>query len=364
MRKKLLGVTALTAALTLATGITSFAAGWVQDSNGWGYQRDNGTWYSACWFTDPETGYQYYFDPDGYMMTETRVEGYWLDANGIKHEKTEAEIQAEAEREQRLATRPSPAKQQAAASQAAKAAKTATTAVTTTRLSYQAEMKTFMDTIFIDAIQEARELENYTVSGDTIENNLETTYRFLSEGKGIFFTSSLGLSSRPTSLNYTPHAIEILYNRNVLENPDEAAVFNNAYNKFLVAALGETEGNAVYARVTAEEIGNGASFDQNGSTDTGNTYELTYRNGVITIKVTCSEADAITSETQETTQEEAPAEEPVVTTSVITAGQGAVQADTTASDETTAEETAAESSDEASEGTSEAAETNSETAAE
>ena len=73
-----------------------------------------------------------------------------------------------------------------------------------------------MDSIFIDAIQEARKLENYTVSGDTTENNLETTYRFLSEGKGTFFTSSLGLSSRPTSLNYTPHAIEIVYNRNVL----------------------------------------------------------------------------------------------------------------------------------------------------
>lgn len=360
MRKKLLGITVLTAALTLATGITSFAAGWVQDSNGWGWQRDDGSWQGMGWFTDPNTGYQYYLDPDGYMMKETRVEGFWLDADGRKHEKTEEELKAEEEREKRIASKPSPARQQAAANQAAKAAKNATTAVTTTRLSYQAEMKTFMDSIFIDAIQEARKLENYTVSGDTTENNLETTYRFLSEGKGIFFTSSLGLSSRPTSLNYTPHAIEIVYNRNVLSNPDEANIFNEAYRKFIVAALGETEGNAVYNRVNAEEIGNGASFDQNGSTDTGNTYELTYRNGVINIKVTCSEADAAAAEAaeaaQESTQENTPAEEPAATSSVITAGQGAVQnpaADTAGADEeaqtedTSSEEAAAETTGEA-----------------
>lgn len=363
MRKNLLGITVLTAALSLSAGITSFAAGWVQDSNGWGYQRDDGSWYSACWFTDPETGHQYYMDPDGYIMTETRVEGFWLDSNGIKHEKTEAEIQAEEEREQRLATRPSPAKVQAAANLAAKAAKTATTATTTTRLSYQAEMKTFMDTIFIDAIQKSRKLESYTTSGDTIENNLETTYRFLSEGKGIFFTSSLGLSSRPTSMHYTPYAIEIVYNRNVLSNPDEAAVYNDAYNRLIVAALGETEGNAVYSRVTAEEIGNGASFDQNGSTDTGNSYELTYRNGVINIKVTCSEADAVSSGSQSGAQEEAPAEEAAPTSSVITAGQGAAQAaeaETAADDETPVEE----AEEEAAEGSDEVAEADSETAAE
>lgn len=328
MKKKLLGITALTAALTLSTGITAFAAGWVQDSNGWGYQRDNGTWYSGCWFTDPATGLQYYFDPDGYMMTETRVEGFWLDANGVKHEKTEAELEAEAARAQRVASRPSPAKKQAAATEAAKAAKTATSAATTTRLSYQAEMKVFMDNVFIKAIQDDRKLENYTAVGDTVENNLETTYSFSSNGT-VFFISSLGLNSNPTSASYTPYAIEFTYNRNVLSMAEEAEIFNSNYKDFVIAALGATEGEAVYNRVMSEELGNGASFDQNGTTDTGNSYELTYRNGAITIKVTCSEIDPSAEQNQEAAQEEeaAPAEETAVTSSVITVGQASAQAE-------------------------------------
>ena len=42
MKKKLVGFSVLAAALTMATGMTSFAAGWKQDTNGWYYEYDNG----------------------------------------------------------------------------------------------------------------------------------------------------------------------------------------------------------------------------------------------------------------------------------------------------------------------------------
>ena len=59
MRKKALGIAAVAAAMTLSTGITAFAAGWVTESTPYGdkqkYVYDNGNWPSGNWFTDPDT---------------------------------------------------------------------------------------------------------------------------------------------------------------------------------------------------------------------------------------------------------------------------------------------------------------------
>ena len=79
MRKKALGIAAVAAAMTLSTGITAFAAGWVTESTPYGdkqkYVYDNGNWPSGNWFTDPDTQLVYHLDPDGYRMTDTTVDG-------------------------------------------------------------------------------------------------------------------------------------------------------------------------------------------------------------------------------------------------------------------------------------------------
>lgn len=343
MKKKLIGITALAAALTLSTGMTAFA-GWVQDSHGWAYQNDNGTWRGAGWFKDPVDGAEYYFDPDGYMMTDTRVEGYKLGPDGRKQEKTEEDLRYEEARKQRIASRPSPAKSQAAADLAASAAKSATTAVTTTRLSYQAEMKVFMDSIFIDTIKTLRTNEGNTIQGDTTENNLETTYRFNSADRRNIITCSLGKVSNVKSTNYTAHSLELSFTRNILSEENEVNIFNDMYSRLLVASLGENEGKAVYDRIYAETAGNGAEFNRSGNTDTGNFYELTYKNDTVDIKVTCSEIDPNAQEeepAQAEEQEAAPVEE-TVTSTVIVAGAGQSVSSEETAEETSTEETSAE----------------------
>ena len=114
MKKRVIGITALAAVMTVATGMSAFAAGWKQDTHGWYYEYDNGAWAPFGWFTDPETKNMYYIDPDGYMMSGTRVDGFWLDDSGVRHEKTEAEIEAENRRKERAASKPNPAKEQVA----------------------------------------------------------------------------------------------------------------------------------------------------------------------------------------------------------------------------------------------------------
>ena len=99
MRKKALGIAAVAAAMTLSTGITAFAAGWVTESTPYGdkqkYVYDNGNWPSGNWFTDPDTQLVYHLDPDGYRMTDTTVDGYWLNSEGVRQEKSQEDIDRE-----------------------------------------------------------------------------------------------------------------------------------------------------------------------------------------------------------------------------------------------------------------------------
>ena len=53
MRKNLVRVGVLAAAMTMATGITAFAAGWKQDTNGWYYEYDDGSWQGCGWAVVP-----------------------------------------------------------------------------------------------------------------------------------------------------------------------------------------------------------------------------------------------------------------------------------------------------------------------
>ena len=64
MKKKALGIAAVAVAMTLSTGITAFAAGWVTENTPYGdklkYVYDNGDYPSGKWFTDPETNLTYF----------------------------------------------------------------------------------------------------------------------------------------------------------------------------------------------------------------------------------------------------------------------------------------------------------------
>ena len=82
MKKKILAAV-LAATMVMGTSMTSFAAGWQQNSTGWWYgtNADNSTWYSNGWqWID---GKCYYFDGNGYMLSNTTTpDGYTVDASG------------------------------------------------------------------------------------------------------------------------------------------------------------------------------------------------------------------------------------------------------------------------------------------
>lgn len=286
MKRRLLGITAITAILAFSANMTAFA-GWVQDTNGWAYQNDNGTWRGAGWFTDPADGSIYYLDPDGYMMTETHVEGFRLGADGRRIEKTEEEIQKEAERKQREATKSSPSKELAAAELAANTAKNTNIAAATTRTSYQAEMKKLMDIIFIDA----RKSLDSSITGTTTEDNLETTYRYSLNGNNSIVCSLWRVASEK-SYNYVPNALDLSYNRNAVSDEATVTVLDNTFRRLMVASLGANTGNALLDNVFAENAAGNGSFEWNGNTDSGNIYNLKCSNGTISIKVTCIEKTA------------------------------------------------------------------------
>lgn len=49
---------------------------WIQDSVGWWYRREDGSWPVSTWWQDPVSGSWYYFNNQGYMETG------WIDWNG------------------------------------------------------------------------------------------------------------------------------------------------------------------------------------------------------------------------------------------------------------------------------------------
>lgn len=357
MKKKFLGLSVLTAALTLATGMTAFAGQWQQDTNGWYYVRDDGQWQWCGWFTDPEDNSVYYLDPDGYMMSATTVEGYKLGDDGRRIEKTEEDYQREKERKQRIASKSSPAKEQAAAELAAEAAKTGTTSLTNTRLSFQSEMKTFMDKHYIDALKALYEINSENTTSTVVEDNIEVTYKYNSAA-GNVCEASLWKMSNKKNVSYKPEALVMSYNRNALSAAEDIAIFDELFHDMSIAALGETEGQVIFDLYNTEFAAGTASLDRSGSTDAGNSYTMTYRNGKMSISVICADeyAQPTSSETAAESSETAALAEETVTSSVIVAGQGQTAAEEETVAEETAEEAAAEENTAEETGAEEAAE--------
>ena len=71
--------------------ITAYAGQWRQDTSGWWYQNDNGSYMTGWNWIDGNgdgTAECYYFYDNGYMAANTEVDGYKLDADGrwVSHE--------------------------------------------------------------------------------------------------------------------------------------------------------------------------------------------------------------------------------------------------------------------------------------
>lgn len=83
MKKKLLTM-ALTATITLATGLTAFAGQWIQDTTGWWYQYEDNTYATGWQWISGGDGVSrsYYFDGNGYMAANTTIDGYTVNSDG------------------------------------------------------------------------------------------------------------------------------------------------------------------------------------------------------------------------------------------------------------------------------------------
>ena len=322
MRKKYLGIAAVAAVMTLSTGITAFAGGWVTEHTPYGdkqkYINDDGKFPSGNWFTDPDTQLVYHLDPDGYRMTETTVDGFWLDADGVRQDKTEEQLEREARETLKREGKDNPGKTISAAKVAAADAKEKSAASSTTRRSYIAELKVIINKITKN-LAETR--SDASVQILTNEDNLEVSRMFRSSDAGEFYKFAMWNSAKDKA-----NAVDLTYVYDAAPEADRE-LYNAAYEQSVVAALGETEGKAVTDYVQGQRELGETRLDREGTTDSGNTYSLTYRNNKVQISVTCSEVkqeenteetaaeatEAAAEATAETTTQEA-------TSKTITAG--------------------------------------------
>ena len=77
--KLLLAVLGTTATMSM----TSFAGEWKQDTSGWWYQNDDGSYLTNQWFQDFD-GKWYYLNESGYMLTNgTAPDGRSVGADGV-----------------------------------------------------------------------------------------------------------------------------------------------------------------------------------------------------------------------------------------------------------------------------------------
>lgn len=68
----------MSATIAICSSMISFAGEWKQDSAGWWYQNDDGSYIKNDWLTLSDTD-KYHFDQNGYMQTGL------IEVNGIKY---------------------------------------------------------------------------------------------------------------------------------------------------------------------------------------------------------------------------------------------------------------------------------------
>ena len=90
MKKKIAFISMLVG-LSVISITPAFAGQWKQDSKGWWWQEDNGSYPVSAW--KEINGRQYYFGADGYMLANTTTpDGYTVNADGAWEEKATIEI--------------------------------------------------------------------------------------------------------------------------------------------------------------------------------------------------------------------------------------------------------------------------------
>lgn len=67
MKKKLFSLLGAAFLISMSLSMTSFAGQWQEDSKGWWYQNDDGSYVSNDW--QEIDGKRYRFDETGYMIT-------------------------------------------------------------------------------------------------------------------------------------------------------------------------------------------------------------------------------------------------------------------------------------------------------
>ncbi len=73
----------ITTLLVLSTSFSAFAGSWEEDSKGWWYKNDDGSYPRSTWFTFATTGKQYYFNNEGYLLVNTTTpDGYKVGSDG------------------------------------------------------------------------------------------------------------------------------------------------------------------------------------------------------------------------------------------------------------------------------------------
>lgn len=89
MRKKGMMTAAAAMVMAAAMSMTSIAAGWQKDDNGWRYgtNADNSTWYMGSWQWIDGNGdgiaESYFFDQNGYLLVNTTTaDGFTVNADG------------------------------------------------------------------------------------------------------------------------------------------------------------------------------------------------------------------------------------------------------------------------------------------
>ena len=58
-----------------------YIGSWKSDATGWWFEDTSGWYASNQW--QKIDGSWYYFGGDGYMLTDTTIDGYYIDANGV-----------------------------------------------------------------------------------------------------------------------------------------------------------------------------------------------------------------------------------------------------------------------------------------
>ena len=81
MKSKQKMILGLAVGLSVLSAVPAFAGEWKQDTKGWWWQEDNGSYPTSAW--KEINGRQYYFGADGYLLTNTITpDGYTVNGDG------------------------------------------------------------------------------------------------------------------------------------------------------------------------------------------------------------------------------------------------------------------------------------------